>query len=633
MPSSKKYTLYSANSAAPGEKPLCAFFTSEGGCRNGDNCRFSHATGWGETKRPSRQEKQKDDSVEVSESSSVLSSESEESVKHTPKRGIKMVSLEVPCAGSSSSQEYIEKQQKVQAKEEKQKKQKRKSTDGDMFAGPKNNVPIVKAQAPETPRKKAKKARDVKHVAQCESTTNLKRFISNLPVASFSFSNAQRTPVSTQNNHENLLSSTNADSNSAWTDTHASEKEESNRKPIVIQITSSEVARKWQKVVNKTRQHERYSTAYDFSRYQKIDEQNGIKAEWIKAKPYGPWCKSNPQAIAIDCEMCETQDPLSGTKNYRALCRLSVVNADNPEEVLLDTLVKPSWPVTDYRTFINGVTKEHLDGVEFTLRHAQAFMMALCSEETVIVGHAVHNDLAALNMHHEVIADTSFLFRAKDSSHAIVSLKDTVRAVLKTDMPDTHDSVNDARKTLECILHWIRKDGDVTLVERTSNYKGNQLFVHRIPKQCQAEDLASMFLKHTTIHPMEVDGIVFNGNTGKTHVTFKSAAHADLAFDSIDGNAETDLSGRMQKKVYLRNGDYVRVRKMVHNVKRANPSESPNQNTEQPTHQTNGAPTVDTAKRIDVSKKQDDSLNNRGSYAPFRFADMINTRPSWWKQE
>lgn len=68
----------------------------------------------------------------------------------------------------------------------------------------------------------------------------------------------------------------------------------------------------------------------------------------------------------------------------KALCRLSVVNAENPEEVLLDTLVKPDWPVVDYRSWVNGIKKEDLEKVEFTLGHAQLFMGALCSDQVCL---------------------------------------------------------------------------------------------------------------------------------------------------------------------------------------------------------------------------------------------------------
>jgi RNA exonuclease 1 len=318
--------------------------------------------------------------------------------------------------------------------------------------------------------------------------------------------------------------------------------------------------------VQATQSNARFSTSYDFAKWKSMElEEAGISDAWIKAKPFGSWCASNPQVIAIDCEMCETEDPLSGTKNPKALCRVSVVNAENSEEVLLDTLVKPIWPVTDYRSRINGITKEHLDSVQFTQRHAQAFLMALCSDETVIVGHAVENDLVALHMEHQCVVDSSLLFQAKDTPTASVSLRDLVMSVMKVEMPDVHDSVNDARRALECVEHYIANHGVVDLVDRTPRHKGHQLFVHRIPKQCTTIHLTNMFLNSTCVKPTEVDDVEFSGgDTGKTHVTFRSPRHANLAFDTLEGTAEEDNSGRLQKKVYLRNGNYIRVRKMAY---------------------------------------------------------------------
>jgi hypothetical protein len=46
-------------------------------------------------------------------------------------------------------------------------------------------------------------------------------------------------------------------------------------------------------------------------------------------------------------------------------------------------------------------------------------------------------------------------------------------------------------------------------------------------------------------------------------VHFRSTAHAKLAFDCLESKAEADASGRLQKKVFLRSGGYVRVRKMA----------------------------------------------------------------------
>ena len=269
--------------------------------------------------------------------------------------------------------------------------------------------------------------------------------------------------------------------------------------------------------------------------------------------------------------MCETQDPVSGVKNHNALCRVSIVNAENPDEVLLDSLVKPSWPVTDYRTWVNGIKKEDLEPVQFTIRHAQAFILALCSDETVILGHATHNDLAAMRVEHYCVGDSALLFKASDSPTATVSLRDLAKMCLKKEMPSTHDSVNDARVAMKCLDYYRERDGKVEGVVRTPSEKNrsggrthHQLFVHRIPKVCKTTHLTKMFVEHTSISPEEVEEIDFSsGHAGKTYANFKSPKHANLAFDSLAGEGEKDKSGRLQKKVYLRDGDYVRVRKMA----------------------------------------------------------------------
>jgi RNA exonuclease 1 len=298
-----------------------------------------------------------------------------------------------------------------------------------------------------------------------------------------------------------------------------------------------------------------------------MDEEIGYSAKnlWVSTKPYGPWCQDLPQVIALDCEMCETQDPVSGCKDPRALCRISIVDAVTGE-LLLDSLVKPNWPVVDYRTFVNGITEEHLENVKFTLRHAQAFLLALCSQETVILGHALHNDLAAMRLEHYCVADSSCLYEADDNAEASVSLRDLAAAILKKTMPEVHDSVNDAMTALACLNHCLDRKGIVDKIKRSipdrPNY-GSQLFLHRIPKNCEVDHIAEMFRAHTSIQPMQVDVITYTGESGKTLAHFRSRAHAQLAFESLESKVETDASGRLQKKVFLRTGGYIRVRKMA----------------------------------------------------------------------
>jgi RNA exonuclease 1 len=568
MPLTKKYKLFSTSN---GEKQTCAFFLSDAGCRNGANCKFLHGAS-----------KEKETvCAEISETASMISSESEGEVSIKQREPNPFLTPNAP-----------KNKNKVDTENSKQSKKKRRKAardddddEDDIFANPKGKTPSTSSKKNNNnPSPKSnKKQKIVKEEPDSPQGGNFRSL--NLPLASFSTtSNAN---IKQDGNFRNLVSnlpvasfSINGNTSTKQEIVSSSQQaklESSSEKESRPLPKSTKTSRKWIKAVQKSREHERYDNAFDFSRYKAQQEKAGIESKWIKAKPFGKWCAANPQVVAIDCEMCETQDLLTGSKNHKALCRISVVNAENPEEVLLDTLVKPEWPVSDYRSRINGIKREHLDNVEFTLRHAQAFMLALCSEETIIVGHAVQNDLSALNMEHQCNADSSFLFHAKDSRSASVSLKDLVFNIFNKPMPETHDSVNDARKALDAVLHWLKHDGKVKDIERsTKDYKKNQLFVHRIPKQCKAQNLTSMFFKHTDIQPTGVEDIEFSGNLGKTHVSFRSLRHANLAFETLEGSAEPEASGRLQKKVYLRNGDYVRIRKMAYENNRNPNSSTPN---------------------------------------------------------
>lgn len=271
--------------------------------------------------------------------------------------------------------------------------------------------------------------------------------------------------------------------------------------------------------------------------------------------------------------MCETKNPKTGGIDPKALCRLSVINATNPDEVLIDTLVKPHWPVSDDRSRINGIKESDLENVKFTLEHAQAFMLALCSQETVIVGHAVHNDLIALKMEHYCNTDSAFLFPTLDPedneiSDSPCSLKDLAYQILKVDMPKVHDSVNDCQMTVKCLEEGYIKTGGKPIVIKRSPKKANlmkrTLIVHRIPKNCTTNDIEQMFVSLSHVKPKEVSEITFKGNQGRTEVTFPSANHANLAFESIESKfTKVDKGGFRSKRIYLDGGGYIETRRNV----------------------------------------------------------------------
>ena len=46
--------------------------------------------------------------------------------------------------------------------------------------------------------------------------------------------------------------------------------------------------------------------------------------------------------LAIDCEMCESTDPITNEVDGTTLIRLSVVSGIDPSVTLIDVLVQPS---------------------------------------------------------------------------------------------------------------------------------------------------------------------------------------------------------------------------------------------------------------------------------------------------
>ena len=562
----KKYTLYKADGDEDGPAP-CAFFLSPAGCRNGDNCKFAHILpDDGKSKAKATPTKTKSTpkapviSSTASISSSDISSESEDEApppkqvttktkakktkatkKATPTTPKTVTIVEddmfLPHGQHSASTPV------APNSESDKKKRKRNS---DPFAKPKKSAATPTAEA--TPKSNQKKAKVVK---KQDSFRDL-----DLPVASFQLPSAHAT-----------LANLPIASPSAIMAKKATPKEV--KYPIP---DNTEEGRKWKSAVLATRANPKYKSDFDYDKAKEI-EHDELSSLWFKASPFGKDKAGNPHAIAIDCEMCETVDPVSGAKNSKALCRLSIVNAVNPDEVLIDTLVKPKWPVVDHRSRINGIKKEHLENVEFTLDHAQAFMKALCSNETVIIGHAVHNDLIALKMEHHCCVDSAMLFSIKDEPGATCSLKDLAFSVLNREMPDVHDSVNDASVALSVIEEgYVKTNGKPEPITRTfsrnrrsdnANNGADQLFVHRIPKCCTPDHISKMFMNHTSVQPTEVPDVEFNSDTGKTTVTFASVQHANLAFNALAGEPKPDKTGRMQKRVYLRTGGYIAVRKMI----------------------------------------------------------------------
>lgn len=155
--------------------------------------------------------------------------------------------------------------------------------------------------------------------------------------------------------------------------------------------------------------------------------------------------------LAIDCEFVGVGP--QGTESV--LARVSIVNFHG--YTIYDKFVKPTEKVTDWRTWVSGVTPAHMkDAISF--KTAQKEVSDLF-EGKILVGHAIQHDLDALYLSHpkSMIRDTSkhppFRKLAKGKTPA---LKKLTKELLKIDIQGAeHSSVEDARATM--LLYKLHK--------------------------------------------------------------------------------------------------------------------------------------------------------------------------------
>ncbi|KAL3682017.1 hypothetical protein R1sor_000039 [Riccia sorocarpa] len=158
-----------------------------------------------------------------------------------------------------------------------------------------------------------------------------------------------------------------------------------------------------------------------------------------------------PEMVAVDCEMCYTSSGLE-------LTRISLV--DQTKKVLLDSLVKPANPIINYNTQYSGITATMLNEVTTTLEDIQEQFVKIVPAETILIGHSLECDLAALKIIHMRVIDTALLYQhPKHNGSFKPALRMLAHRFLKRriqDRADGHDSIEDARAAMDLTLLKIR---------------------------------------------------------------------------------------------------------------------------------------------------------------------------------
>ncbi|KIM46093.1 hypothetical protein M413DRAFT_441153 [Hebeloma cylindrosporum] len=157
--------------------------------------------------------------------------------------------------------------------------------------------------------------------------------------------------------------------------------------------------------------------------------------------------------VALDCEMVYT------TGGMR-VARVSLVDGSGKE--IFDQLVRldDDVHVIDYNTRFSGITPENHATAVLTLASIRTTLDSLINSNTILIGHALDNDLKTLRIIHHRCIDTALLFPHRAGPPYRRSLKDLVREKLGRmiqtgDASEGHSSIEDASATLDLVRWYI----------------------------------------------------------------------------------------------------------------------------------------------------------------------------------
>ncbi|CAB3221943.1 unnamed protein product [Arctia plantaginis] len=155
---------------------------------------------------------------------------------------------------------------------------------------------------------------------------------------------------------------------------------------------------------------------------------------------------------AIDTEMCYTTAGLE-------LASIAVIAADG--RLVYQSLVKPSSPVVDHNTRFSGIRPRDLARATKTLKDVQNDILGFVGIDTILIGHALDNDLRALKLLHGSVVDTCALYphaRGFPMRRSLRALSEEFLGRIVQHGSVGHSPLEDARAAMDLVLLKIHKE-------------------------------------------------------------------------------------------------------------------------------------------------------------------------------
>ncbi|KIH59176.1 exonuclease [Ancylostoma duodenale] len=169
-------------------------------------------------------------------------------------------------------------------------------------------------------------------------------------------------------------------------------------------------------------------------------------------EPAGPSDPRTDAFYALDCEFVYT------TWGKEA-ARVTMVDEYGNEVV--DCVFRPEHELVDPNTRYSGLTTADIENSETTLSDVRGILFGMINSETILIGHALENDLKALRIVHDNVIDTSVLFSRSSAEGRRFkrSLKSLAREKLDMEIQSEaggHDSGEDAWAAMRLVLRAVK---------------------------------------------------------------------------------------------------------------------------------------------------------------------------------